>query len=82
MEEKEIKARIEPKDNKLNYKAQISFLDWSVDGRLLCVSVKHENLVVIWNVNTCKKIYEFKCADHGFGNINKAMFYSLSPDYV
>lgn len=79
--EKKILIYLEPKD-KLNCKAQISYIDWSVDGRLVCVSIKHENIVVIWNISTCKKVYLFKAAEHNFGNINRAVFYCLSPDYV
>jgi len=57
-------------------------MDWSIDGRLLCVSFKVENIVVIWNISTCEKVFIFRAADHNFGNINRAVFYSLSPDYV
>jgi len=61
--------KIEPKD-KANCKAQISHIDWSVDGRLICASFKVENVAVVWNINTCEKIYEFGAADHNFGSIN------------
>ena len=73
--------RIEPKD-KTNCKAQISHLDWAIDGRLICASFKIENVAVVWNISTCKKVYEFKASDHDFGNINKALFYNLNPDYL
>ena len=48
--------RIEPKD-KTNCKAQISHLDWSIDGRLICATFKVENVAVVWNVTTCEKVY-------------------------
>ena len=73
--------KIEPKD-KANCKAQISNIDWSVDGRLICASYKVENVAVVWNINTCEKIYEFRASDHNFGNINLALFYPLNSDYL
>ena len=36
---------------------QISNIDWSLDGRLICVTIKNENVAVIWNINTCKKVF-------------------------
>ena len=56
VKEKKVHIYIEPKD-KLSCKAQISYIDWSVDGRLICVSIKHENIIIIWNIATCKKVY-------------------------
>ena len=50
--------KIESKD-KLNSKAQISFLDWSVDGRFVCATFKVENVAVVWNIFTCEKVFEF-----------------------
>ena len=73
--------KIEPKD-KANCKAQISNIDWSIDGRLICASFKVENVAVVWNINTCEKIYEFRAIDHNFGNINLALFYPLNSDYL
>lgn len=49
---------------------------------MICASVKHENVVIIWNICTCKKVYQFRAVEHDFGNINRAVFYCLSPDYV
>jgi hypothetical protein len=75
---------IEPKD-KSKCKAIISNLDWSVDGRLVCACFKTENfqnVVTIWNINTCQKTFVFDGKDHDVGNINKAVFYPLSPDYL
>ena len=46
----------EPKD-KAKCKAQISSLDWSVDGRLIVACFKVENQVVIWDVLSCKKLF-------------------------
>ena len=73
--------KIEPKD-KLNMKAQITNIDWSIDGRLICAAFKQENMGVAWNINTCEKLYTFNAAEHHFGNISKVMFYSLNPDYM
>ncbi len=73
--------QIEAKD-KSKSKAQISNLDWSIDGRMVCASFKTENLVVVWNIHTCQKIFVFDGKDHNFGNINKALFYNLNPDYL
>lgn len=63
-------------------KAVISNLDWSIDSRLVCASFKNENLIVVWNINTCQKVFTFNAKDHTFGSINKALFYNLNPDYL
>lgn len=60
----------------------MSNIDWSVDGKLICAAFKVENLVVVWNIVSCKKVFEFKGTDTNFGNINNAQFYSLNPDYI
>jgi hypothetical protein len=39
-------------------------------------------MVIVWNVNTCKKTYVLDGKDHDVGNINKALFYNLNPDYL
>jgi len=46
------------------------------------VSYKVENIIAVWNINTCQKIFQFNAIDRNFGNINQAYFYCLSPDYV
>ena len=48
--------KIEPKD-KVNCKAQISNIDWSVDGRFICASFKVVNVAIVWNINTCQNVY-------------------------
>lgn len=73
--------KIEPKD-KLNSKAQISFLDWSVDGRFVCATFKVENVAVVWNIFTCEKVFEFNAQQQSFGNLNKAIFYNLNPNIL
>ena len=73
--------KIEPKD-KINCKAMIANIDWSLDGRLVCACFKVENIVVVWNINSCEKVFEFDGLKHSFGNISKAIFYSLNPDYL
>ena len=79
--EKHYIFKIEPKD-KVNCKAHISNIDWSVDGRLICASFKGVNVAIVWNINTCQNIYEFNAADQNFGAINNAIFYNLNPDYI
>jgi acid phosphatase class B len=37
---------------KITVKAVIANIDWSMDGRLICVTFKVENVVVVWNVCT------------------------------
>ena len=37
---------------------------------------------MVWNINTCEKKFVFDAKDHNFGNINKALFYNLNPDYL
>lgn len=54
-----MKIKIEPKDKLNQGKAQIANIDWSLDGRLICVTLKNENLVIIWNINTCKKVFQY-----------------------
>ena len=73
--------KLEPKDKAI-CKAQISNIDWSVDGRQICASFKVENIVIVWNVSTCQKIYQFDANKDNFGTINKAIFYNLNPDYI
>lgn len=48
--------QFEPKD-KPKCKAQISSLDWSLDGRCLVACFRVENQVAVWNVLTCQKLY-------------------------
>ena len=43
---------MEPKE-KGTCKSHISNIDWSLDGRLICVTIKYDNLIVVWDVNTC-----------------------------
>ena len=73
--------QVEAKD-KSKCKAIISNLDWSIDGRLVCACFKTENIVIVWNVNTCQKTYVLDGKDHDDGQINKALFYNLNPDYL
>ena len=77
----DVTLKIEPKD-KLGCKAQISHIDWSNDGRFVCASYKVDNIVVVWNVLTCHKVFEFVSSEHNFGNISKAYFYSLDANYL
>lgn len=72
---------IEPKD-KANCKALISNIDWSVDGNLICCCFKAENLVVVWNINTCEMVHMINVSQLNFQNINKALFMSLDPSQL
>jgi hypothetical protein len=47
------------KAEKNNSKAAITSIDWSIDGKFICVAVKNENLVIVWNINTCEQIFVF-----------------------
>ena len=67
--------RMEPKE-KASCKSHSSNIDWSLDGRLICVTIKYDNLIVVWDVNTCKKVFTLN-TEHGnqeFGNVNLAHF--------
>ena len=57
----------EPKD-KSKCKAAIESMDWSVDSKFLSVCFKVENQVVVWNVETCEKIYHLTPQDLHQGN--------------
>ena len=67
--------RVEPKD-KSSCKSHISNIDWSLDGRLICVTIKADNLIAVWDVNTCQKVFclDTENANPEFGNVNMAHF--------
>lgn len=72
---------IEPKE-KASCKAQISNIDWSVDGSLICCCFKVENRVVIWNVNTCEMVALINANELGLESVNRALFMNLDSDYI
>ena len=49
---------------------------------MVCASYKVDNVVVVWNVLSCEKVFEFAASQHDFGNVSKAYFYGLNSDYL
>jgi len=49
---------------------------------MICAAFKVENLAVVWNINTCDKVYTFDAGAHSLGNMSLAQFYPLNPNYL
>ncbi|CDW83144.1 UNKNOWN [Stylonychia lemnae] len=72
--------QFEPKD-KPKCKAQISSLDWSLDGRYLVACFRIENQVAVWDVLQSQKLFHMHSQEFGC-QINQAKFHSLNPNYL
>lgn len=72
---------MEPKD-KNSCNSIISAIDWSIDGRLICVTSRNQNKVIVWDINTCQRKFVFDGKKNDFGMVSMAYFYCLNSDYL